>query len=219
MTLPLNNALFSITEFDTNVLVPQIHLVAQVQTKAQYVGVITNADGTKKSFTLSVVVAPAAQMVLIDVAATWTTDPVFTVAENGYLSVGCLSGNGGQTIEISNDTGVLLDNTALRAGQIVTLTLLRPGTHLLVDTTGGATCTVTVSYPTTQLPTGTVPVTLAPVSAGQKPTMMTPATVTVVPPQPIVVTVLGGTRLTTTLQATTDRVNGELVTKAVVQTP
>jgi hypothetical protein len=49
--------------------------------------------------------------------------------------------------------------------------------------------------------------------------MMTPATVTIVPPQPIVVTVLGGTRLTTTLQATTDRVNGELVTKAVVQTP
>src|SRR5208282_5037073 len=98
-------------------------------------------------------------------------------------------------------------------GQIVTLTLLRPGTHLLVDATGGATCTVTVSYPTTPLPTGTVPVTLAPVSAGQKPTMMTPAMVTVVPPQPIVIAVLDGTRLTTTLQATTDRVNGELVTK------
>jgi hypothetical protein len=45
---------------------------------------------------------------------------------------------------------------------------------------------------------------------------MTPAAVSVAPPQPIVITVLDGTRLTTTLQATTDRVNGELVTKAVM---
>lgn len=216
MTLPLDNALFSITEFDTNVLVPQIHLIAQVQAKTQYAGVITNADCTKKSFTLSVVVAPAVQTVLIDVAAAWTADPGFTVVESGYLSVCCLSGNGGQTIKISNNSGVLLDNTALRAGQIVTLTLLRPGTHLLADTTGGATCSVTVSYPTTPLPTGTVPVTLAPVTAGQTPTVMSPATVTVVPPQPIVVTVLDGTRLTTTLQAITDRVNGKLATKPLI---
>ena len=216
MTLPVNTALFDIIEFDTNVLVPQVHLVTQVQTKGQYAGVITNGDGTTKSFSLSVVASSAPQAVFIDVSATWKVNPTFTVAENGYVSVGCLSGSGGQKIKISNDAGILLDNTQLRKGQIITLTLLRPGTHLLADTTGGAQCTVTVSYPTTPLPTGTVPITLALVTPGQTLTVMTPAAVSVAPPQPIVITVLDGTRLTTTLRAITDRVNGKLVTKAVV---
>ena len=216
MTLSVNTALFDIIECDTNTLVPQVHLVTQVQTKAQYEGVITNGDGTTKSFSLSVVASSDSQAVFIDVSATWTVDPTFTVAENGYVSVGCLSGAGGQKIRISNDSGILLDNTQLRQGQIVALTLLRPGIHLLADTTGGAHCTVTVSYPTTPLPTGTVSITLALVTPGQTLTDMTPAAVSVAPPQPIVITVLDGTRLTTTLQSTTDCVNGELITKSVM---
>ena len=74
MTLSVNTALFDIIEFDSNVLVPQVHLVTQVQTKAQYAGVITNGDGTTKSFSLSVVAPSASQAVFIDVSATWTVN-------------------------------------------------------------------------------------------------------------------------------------------------
>jgi len=91
-------------------------LVVQVQTAAQYTGVITNADGSTKNFILSVVPSPADQAVSIDVAGTWTTNPTFRVVENGYVSVSVLTGAGGQKIKISNEHGVLLDNTSLRSG-------------------------------------------------------------------------------------------------------
>jgi len=213
----ISAALFDAIELDTNILTPQIHLVAQVQTVATYTGLITNADGSTKGFTLSVVPSSAEKAILIDVSATWSVNPTFTVIESGYVSVSVLTGGGGQKIKISNDQGILLDNTSLRSGQVVALVILRPGNHVLTDTTGGATCAVTVTYPSTPLPTGVVPVKLSFAPASVQ-TVMAPAAISVAPPQPVVITVLDGTRLTTTLQATTDRVNGELLTKAVVRT-
>jgi hypothetical protein len=61
--------------------------------------------------------------------------------------ISVLSGDGGQTIRTFSDKSILIDNKHIRKDQMLVMPILRPGKHLVKDVEGGATCTVTVSYP------------------------------------------------------------------------
>jgi hypothetical protein len=206
--------MFNQVELDTNVLTPQVILVARVQAAARYRGVVAEPDGSSRTFSLVVVPSPAEQSVTLDLGSSFVSDPTFTVVEKGYVVIAVNTGPGGQRIKIFNDKTMLIDNTALRADQIVVLRLLRPGKHTITDTTGGGTCSVAVTYPKlgAKLPTDKIDLSVKIVA--KKTTRIDPKAATASVTQPIVIHLQDGTRITTTLDATTDRIGGRLITKA-----
>jgi hypothetical protein len=210
---PFNSHMFDVTRLDTDVLTPQIHIVAQVQTAARYRGTVTDADGTSRMFSLVVVPSPAEPSVNLDVSQTWNTDPTFTVVEKGYIVVSVLKGAGGQTIRILNDTELLLDNKSLRKDQIVIFRVLRPGKHTLRDQTGSGTSSITVQYPQKNPPIPTTPIDVQVVQIDPKTTQMKPDNIVSSVRQPLVIHVQDRSHLITALEAVTDRVGDRYVTR------
>jgi hypothetical protein len=205
-------------------------MVAPAQKVGRYRGIVTEADGSIKTFSLTIAPAPAEPSVTIDVSAAWTVDSVFTVADKivitggktipGSVIVYVKSGTGGQTIRIFNDQALLLDNKTLQADQIVVLYMPRPGKHTIIDQSknGGGRCDVTITYPTPNKPPDATPIPVQVIRVDASHTMFKPNTITASPLQPIVVTVLDGTHLVTNLIATTDRLGSEIVTTVLDQT-
>jgi hypothetical protein len=212
-----NSSIFNLVELDSNILTPQIVLVAQVRSAARYKCVVTNADKTTQTFSLVVVPSPAEPTAEIDVSQTWSPDTTFTVVEKGYVVVSVVSGDGGQTIRIYNDQEVLLDNQALQAGQLLVLRVLRPGNHTITDQTGGATCNLTVAYPESGKPLIASAITLQVTQVDGTHTAMNPTNITASVTQAISVQVQNKSHIVTTLVSTTDRIEGKLVTRAKVK--
>jgi hypothetical protein len=215
---PFNSHIFDVKELDTDVLTPQIHLVAQVQTAARYRGTVTESDGTVRTFSLAVVPSPAEPSVNLDVSQGWSADPTFTVVEKGFIVVSVLKGSGGQTIKILNDKEGLLDNKSLKKDQIVVLRVLRPGKHILEDKTGGGKCSITIQYPQKSPPPVTTPIDVHVTQIDPTSTQIDPSSLTASVSQPLVIHVQDGTHLTTSLQAVTDRVGDRIVTRVQVET-
>jgi hypothetical protein len=214
MTL-LNSHLFDQVELDSDLLTPQMTLVTQVGSAARYRGDVTNPDHTAKSFSLVVLPSPAEPSLNLDISQSWVGLPTYTVMESGYVVVSVLSGPGKQTIRIWNDQGVLLDNKALRKDQIIVLRILRPGTHVITDKTGGATCKLTVQYPQPGVPPATSPIKLQVNQIDPTHTKMDQSQITASVLQAIAIHVQDKTHIITTLAAKTDRVGKSLVTTPV----
>jgi hypothetical protein len=212
-----NSSIFNLVELDSNVLTPQIIVVAQVRSAARYKGVVTNPDKTTQSFSLVVVPSPAEPTAELDVSQSWNPDTTFTVVEKGYVVVSVGSGEGGQTIRIYNDQEVLLDNQALQAGQLLVLRVLRPGVHTITDQTGGATCNLTVAYPEPGKPLTAGAITLQVNQLDPTHTAMDPKDIAATVTQALSVHVQDKSHIVTTLISTTDRVEGKLVTRAKVK--
>lgn len=215
---PFNSHIFDVLELDTDLLTPQLHLVAQAQGASHYRGTVIDPGGLGRGFSLAVVPSPAAPSVNIDISQQWRSEPSFTVVERGYIVVSVLTGRGGQSIRIYNDKGVLLDNKALQKGQQVVMRVLRPGRHQITDATGGGTCTVTVPYPQRgkELPSGPIDLAVTPIAPGSKVTRIDPPEIASSVIQPIVVSVQDATHLVTKLQALTDRHGDRLETKDAI---
>jgi hypothetical protein len=215
----INTAMFDVLEYDTDVLRPQMVIAAQVGAASRFRGKIDNGDNTSKTFSLIVAPSPAEPSANIDVSQNWTGDAEFTVVEQGYVVVSVGTGAGGQTIKIYNDQELLLDNRALQSDQMVVMRILRPGQHTIVDVTGGALCNVTVQYPAPNAALATDKIQLHVQQVDPTHTEFDIAEVSATVLQPIVIYVQERTHLVTNLIATTDRVQGELVTTRLLRQP
>lgn len=208
---PFNSHIFDVVELDTDILTPQIVLVAQVGSPARYRGIVTGKDGATKTFSLVVNPSPAEPSVSIDLSKDWGVDPTFSVAENGYVIASVLTGQGGFTLRIFNDSSVLLDNKSLKLDQIVVVRVLRPGKHVISDQVGGGSCSLTVGYPMREHALAKDKLDLY-VRLNGDSTEMDPKAITSSVAQAIAIHVQDKTRIVTTMAATFDRVGTKVVT-------
>jgi hypothetical protein len=175
---------------DTAALSRAVVLVTEAATPGQYRGEVRREGVVTSDFTVSVVPEPAEPAVSIDCAMAYAGRE-FRVAHHGRVWVHVGSGTGRYSVLIRNDEDVLLDNSALRSGQLVVFRLVRPGRHLVEDRRNGGRCQVFVKRPEPGMPQDP-PAASVKITGGT----MTPDHVEVWPGvQPIVFTVEEGSHL------------------------
>lgn len=133
------------------------------------------------------------------------------VATGGYVLISSNSPSDRFRVQLADDGRVFCDESGINAGQHVVFRLLRPGVHEIKDFISGAKCLVEVSYP---LGFGQGLKNIDAASLDLQNLGFQPAMLTVLPSQAIRVGVSKRAKLTTKLIATTDLINGVLLTRA-----
>lgn len=158
----LDQNIFTQTNLDSAALTMLGSVLHNISEPGAYRGVALRNGAAEATFTLRVDEGCAASQVNIDLATLGQTGrsgcggdsgPVFTVHPKGYAIFHVGEGAGGYAVHLGSVTNgpapKAFDSRHLKAGDIFTATLLRPGTYRATNALNKTHAEIVVSYPVT----------------------------------------------------------------------
>ncbi|HAX79769.1 MAG TPA: hypothetical protein DCY88_29015 [Cyanobacteria bacterium UBA11372] len=163
MKVLFNRQLITQTLFDSGALSALGSIIHNFSEPGEYYGTILRETQTEGSFRLTVDENSPTMQVKIDLAKL-TPESQFVINPKGYTVFYVSSGAGGYAVVASKinpeSASILFDSRELKEGDLLAVTLIRPGTYSVTNVNNGTKGEIVVSLPareaTTFRPSGTV---------------------------------------------------------------